>query len=819
MFQRLLLFLATVIFLEAWAVRTVADDPRPAIDFDREIAPILVRRCLECHNDRQAAGGLVLTSAKRALAGGDSGASISPGDADGSYLIERVVNGEMPPERQGRPQHLPAAEVETLRRWIAAGAAWPPNRTLDLYEATSDTRGGRDWWSLQPIARPDVPPVPGAAGQTAANPIDAFIVARLAAEGLEPAPVADRRVRLRRLHYDLIGLPPTFEELEDFAADPEENAWERRVDRLLASPQFGERWARHWLDIVRFAETSGYERDQEKPFAWKYRDWVVDAFNSDKPYDRFIVEQLAGDELADRSEETVTATGFLRLGTWNDEPNDPEDYKYERLEDLVHATSTAFLGLTVKCARCHDHKFDPIPQVDYYRIASAFWPGPIEPRARELLGGPTEEELGFADVLGWTDVTAAPSALHVLKNGDRHHPEQAAEPGPLSAVPALFELFDHERNSVGRSSNPSASVLAEQNSHLASSAVGELSSDETQRTTHRRLQLAAWIADPRNPLPGRVVVNRLWLQHFGEGLVRSPDNFGFTGETPTHPDLLDWLAAELVPPQLSSSDRNEDRGSRIEDRGDAKHEANSTRSQPWSLKRVHRLIVTSSTYQQSSLHPRAAEYDGQDAANRLWWRTERRRLDAESLRDSLLAVSGELELRLGGPSFKPTISPDALEGLSRKASAWQASPPEHQRRRSLYMYTQRSLLPPLMTVFDFGDTTLPCGQRDVTTVAPQALALLNDDFHHERSTALARRVAASAGDEPIDRIDMAWRIALGRVPDDGERRLASEHLQRQRARFDRLRAAGDTEALDPDTLALASLCHVLINSNEFLYVD
>ncbi|HUG90448.1 MAG TPA: DUF1549 domain-containing protein, partial [Planctomycetaceae bacterium] len=511
-----------------------ADEPAGRTEFNRDVAPLLVRRCLECHNERQAAGGLVLTTSARALAGGDSGSVIAPGDPDASYLIERVAGGEMPPERQGRSQRLPDGEIETLRRWIKAGAAWPEERTLDLYEATSDTRGGRDWWSLQPVRRPDVPrvevPDRRKDNPAAANPIDAFIFARLHADGFDPAPPADRRVLLRRLSYDVVGLPPTFDEIEEFVADTSETAWQRRVDRLLASPLFGERWARHWLDVVRFAETSGYERDQEKPFAWKYRDWVVQAFNSDKPYDRFIAEQLAGDELPGRLEETVIATGFLRLGTWNDEPNDPEDYQYERLEDLVHATSTAFLGLTVKCARCHDHKFDPIPQVDYYRIASAFWAGPIAARGRELLGGPTVEELGFADVLGWTDVSAAPPPLHVLKYGDRHHPEQAVDPAPLSAVPALFHPFDSPREASGRSSTPSSGAERSPNAAVTATAAGGRTGspsygDSTPRTTQRRLQLANWITDPRNPLTPRVIVNRLWQQHMGHGLVRSPDNF------------------------------------------------------------------------------------------------------------------------------------------------------------------------------------------------------------------------------------------------------------------------------------------------------
>ena len=699
-------FLAAIVGLSSICV---AEQPAE-IDFDRDIAPILVGHCLECHNQSEAAGGLVLSNAEGLTRGGDSGAVIVGGSVEGSLLHQRVADGEMPPEVKGQPQPLAPDKVRRLSEWIRAGAPWPEGRILDLYERTSDVRAGRDWWSLQPIRRPDVPQV--REGEQVANPIDAFILARLQADDMQPAPIADRRTLIRRLYLDLIGLPPTAKEIIAFDRDESPDAWAEIVDQLLESPHFGERWARHWLDVVRFAETSGYERDQTKPFAWKYRDWVVQAFNDDMPYDRFIIEQLAGDEVPNRTERSAIATGLLRLGTWNDEPNDPQDYKYERLEDLVHATSSAFLGMTVKCARCHDHKFDPIPQIDYYRMATAFWSGPIEPRDRELLGGPTAEEMGVADVLGWTDVTRSPSPLHLLKNGDRHHPQQEVIPASLSFVPDLFHDFD--------------------------------APPEESDTSQRRLQLARWIAHRNNPLTARVIVNRLWQHHFGEGLVRSPNNFGFTGETPTHPELLDWLASELI--------------------------ANG-----WRLKPLHRLMVTSRTYQQASIHPNFAEYSNRDFGNRLWWRAERRRVDAETLRDSLLAASGELDLTVGGPSFRPSISPEALEGLSRKASAWQASPEQEQHRRSLYIFMQRSLLPPIMTTFDLPDSTLSCGQRDATTVAPQALSLLNNDFVHRRSLSLAEQAISGSALEN-DRVTHIWQAVFGRSPTSDELALSSAHV-------------------------------------------
>lgn len=723
---------------------TVCSATHAAPDFEREIAPILIKRCLECHNDHESAGGLALTTFSTISAGGDSGRAVVPRHVGPSLLLTRVTSGEMPPEKQGRSQKLPANEIELLQSWIATGASWPEGRVLDLYETTSDVRAGRDWWSLQPVSRPKVA-TPQEADRVA-NAIDAFILARLEAESLEPAPIAERRTLLRRIYFDVIGLPPTIEQTNAFMADTSPDAWERVINELLESPHYGERWARYWLDLVRFAETCGYERDQEKPFAWRYRDWVAQSLNEDKPYDEFATEQLAGDEIADRSEQSAIATGFLRLGTWNDEPNDPHEYKYERLEDMVHATSSAFLGLTVKCARCHDHKFDPILQLDYYRMAAAFWAGAVEPRDRKLLGGPTTKELGFENVFGWTDVSPKPRPLHLLKKGDPKKPLAEVLPAHISTISTIQRDFEQPR--------------------------------EDAKTTQRRLQLARWITDPANPLTARVFVNRLWQHHFGEGLVRSPNNFGFRGELPTHPELLDWLAAEFV-------------------------------AGGWKIKRIHKLILMSTTYQQASLHPKFTVYDNQDSTNRLWWRANRRRVDAEALRDAMLFASGELDLRIGGPSFKPSISPAALEGLSRKSSAWQASPPEEQLRRSLYIYSKRGLLPPMMTTFDFADTTLPCGQRDVTNVPTQALALLNNPFVHQRAEALAKRIVALNGTETSQQIVMAWRIALGRNPTATEQSMAANHLEAQLTRF----------ADAPGLRALASLCVVLFNSNEFLYVD
>ncbi len=696
-------------------------------DFEKTVAPVLLKHCVECHAGAEPAGGLDLSTSKGLAAGGDNGAAVQPGKPDASRLLTRVLKAEMPPKKQGKPQPLPKEDAEALRTWIADGATWPEGRKLDPFETTTAVRAGRDWWSLQPIVRPAVP--------GAGNPIDVFVRAKLAARGWVPAPPADKRTLIRRVYFDLLGLPPTFDEVEAFAKDESPDAYAKLIDKLLASPHYGERWGRYWLDVVRYAETCGYERDQVKPNIWQYRDWVIQAFNDDMPYDRFVMEQLAGDEL---ERQSLIPTGFLRLGTWNDEPNDPNEYKYDRLEDLVGATSTAFLALTVKCARCHDHKFDAIRQTDYYRMASAFWAGFIEPGPREWLGGPDPKLV--KEVHAWIDRGRDVPPLRLLKKGDPNRPGPVVEPGHLSLIPKL-------------------------NQPLAASPT-------TAKTTQRRLQLAQWIVDPKNPLTARVWVNRVWHYHFGQALVRTPDNFGFTGEKPTHPELLDWLASELV-------------------------------AGGWKTKQLHKLILMSETYRQSSLHPKQDEYAKTDAANRLWWRAERRRRDAESLRDSLLFASGKLKLMpMGGPSFSPEIAPDALEGLSTKSAAWKASPPAEQGRRSVYIFSKRGLLVPLLTTFDFPDTTLPACMRDVTTVPTQSLALLNNPFVHEQSEALAKRVEGT----PTEQVMRAWRLALGRDPRESETKAALTHLEAQTKRVGAAKA-------------LASLCHVLLNTNEFLYVD
>lgn len=587
---------------------------------------------------------------------------------------------------------------------------------LSVQSIIGADRAGLDWWSLSEVKQPAVPEI---SGDKNVKPIDAFIKNRLKEQNIEPSPPSDKYTLIRRLHFDLIGIPPSHEEIKDFSHSEDKNSYSELVERLLGSPRFGERWARHWLDVVRYAETNGYERDAVKPHIWKYRDWVIKAFNSDMPYDQFVTDQLSGDEIDNSNESSVIATGMLRAGTWNDEPNDAQEYKYERLEDMVDVVSTAFLGMTVRCARCHDHKFDPIPQQDYYRMAAAFWAGTIEPGSAAIMGGPSAEQLGHKEVFGWTDVHRDPPPLHLLINGDPDKKSKVIEPGHLSLAPHLDRPL--------------------------------ISPPKESRTSWRRLQLADFITNPSNPLTARVMVNRIWQHLMGKGIVATPNNFGFKSARPTHPELLDWIANDFI------------KGG-------------------WSIKEVIRKIVLSDTYKQSSLHPKAEKCMSVDPGNKLLWRNNMRRMDAESLRDSLLHVSGELDLRMGGKSFYPELAAEALEGFSRKSSAWTPSPLKEQFRRSVYMISKRHLLVPLMTAFDFPSSEKPCGNRNSTTVVSQSLAMLNNHFVHARSQRLANH-ANEVSNSKKDAISFAWKKILGRAPSVDELTTALDHYNQQVTHF------------------------------------
>ena len=766
--------------------------PGGGVDFERDVAPVLVQHCLDCHQPTKASGGLNLATLESALAGGDSGAALVPGKSTDGRLLERVEAGEMPPADAKDVQHLSPPQIDTLRAWIAGGASWPRGRELGIHERTVDLDKARSFWSFRPVERPPVPTVNDPGG--AANPIDAFVLARLEAEGLTLSPAASKADLLRRASLDVRGLPPSLEEQANFAADTRPEAAADMIDRFLTDAAYGERWARHWLDVVRYADSSGYERDGPKPSVWRYRDYVIKSLNDDKPYDRFVVEQLAGDELPDATPEALVATGFHALGTWNDEvdPLEAAQYRADELDDMVRTTSQAFLGVTLGCARCHNHKFDPFTMVDYYSLAAV-----LDPLKRPNVGR-TDRDLP----LGTPDEVAAEkrrdeAIAELQRQIDELTKKQAAEPavaqGPqiaelrarqeglrqaAPALPRAYRLYEDSPDAPvtrlllsGRASNPGPVMQPRVPAVLT--AAQPAFPAPGPRSTLRRLTFARWVASAGNPLTARVIVNRVWQHHFGKGLVATPGDFGQTGARPTHPDLLDWLAHWFV------------------------HDAG------WSLKKLHRLILTSRTYQQGSAWNESAA--AKDPENTLLWRYPYRRLDAEAIRDSMLAVAGNLNREMYGPAVYLPIPQAAVEAHTDKHEAWKVSAEPDINRRTVYAYVKRTLIVPMLETLDFCDTTQSAERRAVTSVAPQALTLFNGEFVNRQAQVFARRVAREAGPEPGGRVRFALRAALAREPTGHELAAMRAFMEREAA------AGGDRDQ------ALVQLCRVILNLNEFVY--
>lgn len=777
---------------------TTADDGV----FAREVQPLLARHCFACHGPDEAEGGLSFHTETALTAETDSGESaIVPGDADASEMIRRVLSREdyeqMPPEGD----RLTNEQVATLKKWINDGADFVKH------------------WSFEPPVEQPLPDVNDTSWPN--NGVDRFVLARLESNKLSPVAKASRRDLIRRVTHDLIGLPPTFEEVEAFVADDRPEAYSELIERLLASPHYGERWGRHWLDVIRFAETNSFERDNPKPNAWKFRDYVVDSFNEDKPYDQFVLEQLAGDELEDRSPETLTGTGYLRLGIWDDEPADPTLHRFEQLDDLVSTTSQAMLGLTVGCARCHDHKIDPIPQADYYSLAAFFngmteyarrgdqmqaeWSqidispeetlaeharlddeiraietkmyeaeqvaiarmsGPNQrlsegPRRKKLLreqldnffegnekanyralkktkeaAEKSRQSLPSQEfVLGVAKADPAPKPMHVMQRGNAHVPGERVEPAFLSI--------------------------------LGGGTPKEFKS--TEETSGRRLELAKWIASNPGGMTARVAVNRIWQHHFGNGIVRTPNNVGQLGAPPTHPKLLDWLAQEFV-------------------------------RQGWSTKAIHRLILQSATYQLSTNFN--AEAAAKDPANLLYWRRDLRRMDAEEVRDSILAVCDNLNPQIGGPSVYPAIEEEIRQGLSRPDAGWPTTMGEEANRRSLYIFVKRSLVMPLLVAFDYPDPDSSCEARFKTTQPGQSLALLNSDFLQSQADALTASLEAGEPISDTTFVERLFQRVLLRKPTSEESKAA-------------IRFLASEEPSDSPRKLLALLA---LNMNEFVYI-
>jgi hypothetical protein len=692
------------------------------------------------------------------------------------------------------------------------------------------TASERAHWAFQPLRKPPVPEFHNR--RRGRNPIDAFVAARLEASGLTPSPEADRPTLIRRLSTDLTGLPPTPEEIEDFIADNSSNAYEKVVDRLLASPQYGVRWAQHWLDLARYADTDGFEFDQVRSSAWRYRDWVVDSLNRDMPYDEFVRLQIAGDEIAGDDPNAFIATGFNRCYPDMVDLNDQGLRRQNALNDITETTGLVFLGLTIGCARCHDHKFDPIRQADFYRLQAFFTPARF--RDDFALASRGERKVHETSVANWEAKVAKTQAdLLRLEKPVRdkiapglpmgalddavaayNRPESQRSPAEVKVV---FNLLSHdgrikerdwprllgdrelaerrqlleqleETKKAAPPSLPTARVLDEAANRAPPTyflrrgefsargpivapafpsvlATGEPLIRATSAGTGRRKALAEWLTRDDHPLTARVMVNRLWQRHFGRGLVATPSDFGKMGDEPSHPDLLDWLASEFI-------------------------------SRGWSLKAMHRLMVTSASYRQSS---QSAAANGVDPGNSLLSRQNRRRLDGEAIRDVLLFVSDQLNPAIGGPSVFPSLPPE-LTKLSSKGEIWPVSAEVKDRnRRSLYVFVRRNLRYPFFEAFDRPDTNVSCPVRPVTTIAPQALSLLNSALATTAAAALADRIRHETGSNLEREIEGAYLRALGRLPDDTERSLAIEFL-----------GSGSS---------LSDFCLALINLNEFVYVD
>lgn len=974
-----------------FAAISVAQADSEGVEFFRqEVKPILEQNCFKCHggiDDKghpRVRGGLQLISRAGLMKGGAHGAAYNEADPAKSIILEAISyeneDLQMPPRGK-----LADDERAKIAKWLEMGAPWTPEDADVLVEIHDPLAGVTEvndktkaHWSYKPMERPEPPKVSDPAW--AANPVDAFVRAKIDEKGLQPVGEASKAALLRRLSYDLTGLPPSLEEIREFEADASPEAWSKQVDRLLAKPQYGEKWARHWLDIVRYAESNGFERDNEKPFVWRYRDYVIRSFNQDKPYDRFVAEQIAGDELADKTADSQVATGMLRLMAWDDEPADRKQHFYDVMDDNVRTVTEGFLAMTAGCARCHDHKGDPIPQSDYFKFVSFFRgtepmgqggkqtqfiqsPELAENRDAELAELSAEESkirawmktceegalenvrrtnpevaarvsnianterwlvsdarvrpttwfytfdkpaedwsaVGFrAERANWQQGpagfgTAAPGVqartvwtgsdiwlqttfglesipksvlLHLYHDEDveihlngqpvlrrEHHVadyQQIRAPREFMAAlqtgrnvlavhvkqTAGGQFFDlglevdavtpsdlvlkrefravsrRDRESYFRSTKRleeiemrrkspgiEAMVITEAGPvpppthiHLRGSAHAEgdvvtpgfpaIWGGEDAiipppapdaKSSGRRLALAKWMTRADNPRTARVMVNRIWQHHFGRGLSPTPNDFGYLGTAPTHPELLDWLATEFV-------------------------------AKGWSVKAMHRLLLNSKVYKLSIASDEKAA--AADPANDLFWRFNPRRLAAEELRDSILASTGELNLEMSGPSVFVPMPEEVLATSSTKGGKWGVSPPDQANRRSVYVKIKRSLQPPMFTDFDLADTDNTCPTRFTTTVPTQALAMMNSEFIHDKATALAKRLEREHPGDLQAQVKRAFELVVSRQPDESE-------VIRSLAFINKLK----TESRLSPELALQRFAVAVFSFNEFFYLD
>jgi len=728
---------------------TVSAEPENLRFFRHKIEPVLKAECYACHSgpaDR-VKGGLWLDSREGVLRGGESGPALVARKPAESLLIQAIRHEggrEMPPDK-------PKLADQTIRDfvgWIEMGAP-DPRDGEGSPAGRFDPAKARQHWSFQPVRKPSLPSVRHA--DRIETSIDAFLLARLEQHGWQFAPPAGRAEWIRRATFDLVGLPPTPEEIDAFVEVASPDAFERVVDRLLASPHYGERWAQHWLDVVRYAESEGYEYDRHIPDAWRYRDYVIDSLNADKPFDRFVVEQVAGDEIEPESHECLTASIFHRLGPVRRNAGNPEIAlsRNEVLTERTDIVGTAFLGLTVGCARCHDHKLEPITQQDYYRLQAYF---AATDEHDISLATPYEQDVWKERVRQAKDeIQRLKTQAQGLTGAEKSRLTEKIEtledalPAPLATIPATRNDRD-KRTPIhvlrrGAWENKGELVGPRPPSVLAPEAAALPADIADPRT-----RLANWLVSPGNPLTARVMVNRIWQRHFGAGLVRTANDLGIKGDRPSHPELLDWLAATLV-------------------------------EDGWRLKPLHRRIVLSAAYRQGSADPRSA-----DPENRLLWKFPRRRLTAEEVRDAMLAVSGRLNEKTHGPSVMLPVDPE-LVALLYKPAQWAVTlDPREQDRRSIYLVAKRNLRLPFLEILDAPALQASCARRESSTHAPQALELMNGSLSNGLADAFARRLSDESNGDPERLVVRAFQLALGRQPSSAERALALDFLRDQPVR-------------------------------------
>jgi mono/diheme cytochrome c family protein len=874
---------ATLLSLAALASGTRAASSAPALTFEKDIRPILKTNCFQCHGeDKELKGKLDVRLRRFLMKGGKSGPAIVPGKAHDSALFDAVNSGDMP---KGKKK-LPAKDIATIEKWIAQGAptARPEPETVGPEQAFTEEE--REWWAFQPIKTPPVPP------SKSDNPIDAFLSAKLAKNGLAFSSPANRVTLIRRATFDLIGLPPTPEEVDAFVNDKSPNAYENVIDRLLASPQYGERWGRHWLDVAGYADSDGFnEADAVRPWAWKYRDYVIKSLNDDKPFDAFVREQLAGDEMVPQPHrnlspgaiEKITATGFLRMAADGTASSSDLATRNAVISDTLKIFGGAIYGMTIGCAQCHDHRYDPITQADYYRMRAIFepafdwnhWKTPsgrlvslltdaeraegakieveakkvdevrlkkqeefitevlekelakIDEKLREpariayrtevkkrtaeqkklLHDNPRIEKLSSGSLYLYDTTYQTKHAAELKKMAEEAAAVRAKKPkeeflpvldeAPATTVPATF-IFNR-----GQPDQPKDAVHPSDLTVLSGQRKVELADkNSTLPTSGRRLAFAQSLTDGKHPLVARVIVNRVWMHHFGKGIVPSVADFGKLGQEPSHPEMLDWLASNFM------------------------------KQQGWSMKKLHRLIMTSEAYRQVSTRDAAKERIDPD--NALLGRMNVLRMEAEAMRDSMLFVSGKLLDKAGGSPIpvmlteegQVVLGNDTTDTAGRQTGKFIPLNGE-DLRRSVYVQARRTRTLNMLETFDAPNMSeCSCTERPTTTVSPQSLLLMNNGYMREYAEYFAERLQKEAPSDLKAQIDRAFRLAYGRHPSAKETARSTDFVNAQTAFYKEhpspleyaVGPASKANA-DPSVLGLAALCHALMSANEFLYVD